>query len=160
MNKKVFFYTIFIIFLITLSGCIFASSKSEKDISKPISVKENTVNSPKNNIDSTPKENSIFEQRISSGSVTVELEPTKFENGKLYISAGINTHTVDLDQYDLKKMTTLTYKGKTVYPESIPDLSGHHNSGIFIFQLDKQPEEFVIKITGLSDIQDREFRWP
>jgi len=48
------------------------------------------------------------------GSAQVDLTPKGIENGQLKVDFAINTHSVDLSQYDLTKITTLEYNGKKV----------------------------------------------
>lgn len=92
------------------------------------------------------------------GDVSIDLTPD-YANGKLVVKISANTHSVDLSQFDLKKMTTLKYGGKTVSPSSAPSLSGHHASGILIFDLEEKMDSFTIKIEGIPLIEERIFTW-
>ncbi len=95
------------------------------------------------------------------GEVSVELTPKKFENGKFYLSMGVNTHSVsDLNKYNLKEIIVLSYKGKSYKPFSVPVVNGHHNSGEIVFEMEEEPKEFKIIITGLAAEGIREFSWP
>ena len=114
------------------------------------------VNSDKINI---PAGSDKLKKKNSESTVTVDLTP-KFENGKLYVDIEINTHTVDLSQYDLKDIVALEFEGKSIKPVSAPKLSGHHNSVQLIFDVGKELSNFKIIVKDLPDIQERVFEWP
>ncbi len=118
----------------------------------PTSIKANTNVAPENS-------NSEFATKTSESTVTVDLTPKKFNNGKLYVDIGVNTHTVDLARYDLKEIVTLEFEDKSIKPTSAPKLSGHHNSGQLIFDVGRELDTFKITINGLPDIQERLFEW-
>ena len=104
--------------------------------------------------------NSKFAAKTSESTVTVVITPIKFENAKLYVDIGVDTHTVGLDSYNLREIVTLEFEGKSVKPLSAPKLSGHHNTGQLIFDAGKEPSNFKIVIKGLPDIQERVLEWP
>ena len=94
-----------------------------------------------------------------SGDVLIELTPLNIKDGKLSMKIDVNTHTVDLSQFDLKQLATLKYGGKSVKPIESPNLKGHHSSGILVFNLDKNIDSFIIKINDIPLIQNRVFEW-
>ena len=102
----------------------------------------------------------IFSGSLDAGDATVELTPKGFDNGKFKVDISVNTHSVDLSQYDLMEITTLQYGGRQIKPESVPKLAGHHNYGTMIFDLDKSPESFKITINGIPNVMERVFEWP
>jgi hypothetical protein len=104
-------------------------------------------------------ENSNFETKISESRVTIDLTPKEFKKGKLYVDIGVNTHSVNLGNYDLKSLTVLEFEGKSIKPISAPKLSGHHNSGTLIFDVGKELRIFKIKIRGIPEIEERTFEW-
>jgi len=113
------------------------------------------------NVNAAPENSdSKFATKTSESTVTVDLTPTKFENGKLYVDIGVDTHSVSLDNYNLNEIATLEFEGKSIKPVSAPKLSGHHNSGQLIFDAGKKPANFKIVIKGLHDIPERVFEWP
>ena len=114
------------------------------------------VNSDKINI---PAGSDKLKKKNSESTVTVDLTP-KFENGRLYVNMEVNTHTVDLSQYDLKDIVALEFEGKSIKPVSAPKLSGHHNSVQLIFDVGKELSNFKIIVKDLPDIQERVFEWP
>ena len=71
----------------------------------------------------------------------------------------VNTHSVDLSQYDLLQITTLEYNGNVIKPRSAPSLSGHHNSGTLVFDTGKELKTFKIIIKDIPDIKERIFEW-
>ncbi len=103
-------------------------------------------------------------QTISSGStdsgdVSIELTPKGVEVGKLKVGIAVNTHSVDLSSFDLKKITTLDYGGKSLNPVSAPALGGHHVNGDLVFATEKDITSFVIKIKGIPKVEERIFSW-
>jgi len=57
---------------------------------------------------------SIDSGTTGAGDVSVELTPHDVVNGKYTVDVAINTHSVDLSQFDLKQITTLEYNGKAL----------------------------------------------
>lgn len=108
---------------------------------------------------STSGYKSITTGSTSSGDVSVELTPHKMITNQLTVDFSINTHSVDLSQFELKQITTLEYNGKTINPTSAPGMSGHHNSGEMIFNVGEKIDSFKITIKGIPAVQVREFKW-
>lgn len=104
----------------------------------------------------------VFETtRSSSGIVSVDLTPQDFANDKLTFKMKVTTHSVNnLNTIDLSKIVTLYAGDKKFHPIEVPQLMGHHSSGLLIFKIEKQPEIFRIRIEGLSQPASREFVWP
>jgi len=100
-----------------------------------------------------------YESKNSAGEVTFDLTPIGLVDGQFTFSIEINTHTVDLSQYDLKDYITFNYDEKSLKPIKAPQLQGHHNSGTLIFNLNEIPEEFNIKIIGIPDVDQRILEW-
>ncbi len=97
----------------------------------------------------------------SAGAVTVTLTPRRYAGGELFVDLGVKTHTVnDLERYDLKKIVSLDFDGKSIRPTSAPRLRGHHNSGQLVFPLTVLPGSFAIKIRGLDQPALRVLSWP
>lgn len=94
-----------------------------------------------------------------SGDVSIELTPQNIENRKLNVEIAANTHSVDLSQFDLKKITTLEHNGKIIKPISAPVLNGHHSSGMVVFDVEEEINSFTIKIKGIPKIEERIFKW-
>ena len=94
-----------------------------------------------------------------TGSVQIDLTPVGYQNGQLKVDIAVNTHSVELSQYGLAKITILEYDGKRINPISVPSLSGHHSSGTLIFNVDKDIKAFKITISGIPGIQERVFEW-
>ena len=94
-----------------------------------------------------------------TGDVAIELVPKGIQNGKLIVDLSVNTHSVDLTQFDLAAITTLTYDGKTAKPISAPQLTGHHTSGTMEFPMDGKPSSFTITILGMPALAERVFSW-
>ena len=94
-----------------------------------------------------------------SGDVLMDLTPKGIENGKFAVDISINTHSVDLSQFNLMQITALEYEGKAIKPESAPKLSGHHSSGALIFDVGKELKNFKITIKGIPTVDERVFEW-
>ncbi len=98
------------------------------------------------------------------GDVLIEIAPGQIRNGVLVADVSANTHSVDLSQFDLAKLSTLSYNGKILKPVSVPLLSGHHSSGEMVFDLGvavdgKTVEGFAITIKGIPAVDERVFEW-
>lgn len=98
--------------------------------------------------------------KTSEGEVTIDITPKSFKNGNMYFDIEFNTHTVDLSQFDLKKIVVLEADGKQIMPLSAPVLSGHHNSGEIAFNTGKELNRFKIMISGIPDVKERTLEWP
>jgi len=94
-----------------------------------------------------------------NGDVLLDLTPRDMENGKFAVDISLNTHSVDLSQFDLMQITTLEYNGKTIKPLSAPELSGHHSSGTLSFDTDTEIKNFRIIIKGIPAVEERVFEW-
>jgi hypothetical protein len=94
-----------------------------------------------------------------SGDVSIELEPIDVSENSMKVKVSINTHSVDLGEFDLMKITTLEYNGKTVQPTSAPSLGGHHVYDTLVFDTDERPGSFTIRIKGIPKVQERIFDW-
>jgi len=95
----------------------------------------------------------------SSGEVLVELTPHNAKDGKLKIDIEVNTHSVDLTEFDLMQITTLEFDGQTIKPISVPSLNGHHSSGTITFETGKELNSFKVIIKGIPKIGQRLFEW-
>lgn len=95
----------------------------------------------------------------ASGEVSIELKPHEVSNGQLEVDISVNTHSVSLEKFNLKEITTLEFNGKSISPVSAPSLTGHHNSGTLIFDVDEDMNSFTIKIVGIPKVEERIFEW-
>jgi len=71
----------------------------------------------------------------------------------------MNTHSVSLGQFDLSELTVLEYRGNTYRPVKVKAGGGHHAYGKMIFELEEEPSDFTITISGIPMVQKREFKW-
>jgi len=159
MNKKIVLILMLTFVVFVIVGCSSTNEKINDQSNQD--VKTTTV-------DSTGATTSIAEDvtdkgwdtEFSSGEVAVDLTPKKYAEGKLFVQIGISTHTVnDLDSYNLKEIIELRYKDRIYNPLEAPSLSGHHNNGELIFEIEEEPAQFTILINGLHDLAVREFSW-
>ena len=153
-NEKYFLYGLFGLIIILL---VFVFSGFTFDTNKNTG---NAINTQKNiGSDDGSGFKLIVSGSTSSGEVAVDLKPHKVSNGQLQVDIGVNTHSVSLEGFDLKEITTLEFSGKTIKPTSVPRLSGHHNSGTLVFDVGENIESFTIKIIGIPKVEERVFTW-
>ncbi len=95
----------------------------------------------------------------SSDEVSIDITPKGIQNNVAVFAIGVNTHTVDLSSFDLKKVTTLIVDGEKFSPLSAIVLTGHHNQGELTFAVDSLPETFTIIIQGIPENEERIFSW-
>ncbi len=101
----------------------------------------------------------IITGTTGQGDVAIELTPKQFNGKKLEVAISANTHSVNLDVFDLKQLTTLEYDGKAIRPETAPQLGGHHSSGVLVFGVNEPVDRFTIKIKGIPAVDERVFKW-
>lgn len=94
-----------------------------------------------------------------SGDVEIGLIPVKIDNRNLILNIALNTHSVDLSQFDLKQITVLRYNGKTAYPIEAPKIVGHHSSGSIVFNVNGDLKDFTITIKGIPKVEERVYEW-
>jgi hypothetical protein len=144
MHKTNIFFIVGLVALLVLTGC---SSNN------PEPTTENLVQAK-------PQ---IFETKSTGstgmGDVLVELTSHRVTNGQLEVDIAVNTHSVNLAQFDLKEITTLEFNEQTQKPISAPTLAGHHASGTLIFETGEYIDSFTIKIEGIPKIEERIFAW-
>ncbi len=105
-------------------------------------------------------------QSNTGGSVTIDVEWTKAENGYLIFNVDMNTHSVDLDQYDLGELVVLRDDAGNEYrPVSWDSASGgHHRKGILTFPLPDSLSQGTAKyvemvIQDVAGINERVLKW-
>ena len=159
-------YILYGLLVVVAAGLIFAlvgfpsGAVTKENTNQKIVSSDNNIKSENNKeISSSANDlKSIDSGSTESGDVSVELTPS-FLGDKLIVSSSINTHSVDLTQFNLKEITTLEYNGKTIKPASAPDLMGHHSGGDIVFDVGKEIKEFIIKIKGIPKVEERVFTW-
>ncbi len=144
----------FLIMVVLVAGCT-GNSKNTLNTDGNNNINNNINN--KNII--APAFKTISTGSLDSGDTTVDLTPAGIKNGKFEVDVSINTHSVDLSQFDLMKIILLEYDGKTIKPVSAPKLSGHHSSGTLIFDTGMEIKSFKIIIKGIPAVEERVFEW-
>ncbi len=105
-------------------------------------------------------------QSNTGGSVTIDVEWIKAEGDSLVFNVAMNTHSVDLDQYDLGELAVLRDDTGTEYHpvswDSAP--GGHHRMGILTFpipdSLSQGKANYVeIMIRDVASIEGRVLKW-
>ncbi|MBI5166617.1 MAG: hypothetical protein HY998_02585 [candidate division NC10 bacterium] len=103
----------------------------------------------------------------SGGGVRIEvtwLDSSALAKGEaISFEVRMNTHTVDLDEYDLLKLAFLRNdKGKVFKPKAweSPQDGGHHRSGVLVFPKgDPGSRSLELIIMDVAGIKERAFRW-
>lgn len=100
----------------------------------------------------------------SGGSVNIEVKNLGISGNSLSFTVAMDTHSVNLDQYDLKQLATLRdYQGNEYQPSFWDSAAGgHHRTGKLTFdQINSQikPRTFELAIRNVAGIQERVFKW-
>ncbi|MDP3879022.1 MAG: hypothetical protein Q8Q07_01785 [Dehalococcoidales bacterium] len=105
-------------------------------------------------------------QSNTGGAVTIDVQRTEGENGSLTFNVAMNTHSVDLDQYDLAQLTILRDdRGNEYLPVSWDSASGgHHRQGTLTFPLPAsvsggEAKYLEMVIRDVAGIEERVLRW-
>ncbi|HLD18621.1 MAG TPA: hypothetical protein VJB90_01265 [Candidatus Nanoarchaeia archaeon] len=93
------------------------------------------------------------------GNVEIGLQPIEVKPGMVKVKISANTHSVDLGQFDLKKIVVLKYGSKELKPVEASALSGHHASGFIVFQPTGELKSFTIILKGIPAIDQRKYEW-
>ncbi|MDP2953094.1 MAG: hypothetical protein Q8O76_07255, partial [Chloroflexota bacterium] len=88
------------------------------------------------------------------------------KNGNLVFEVGMNTHSVDLDRYDLAKLATLRDdSGKEYLPVSWrAEPGGHHRSGTLTFPIPDSVGQgkaryLDLVIRDVAGVKERVLKW-
>ncbi len=100
----------------------------------------------------------------TEGAVTIDVEYLGYMDNLVSFNIAMNTHSVDLDQYDLVKLSDLMDdKGNKYTPFSWDsEPGGHHRSGILVFSnpgSQAEPDTLLLIIRNIAEIQERTFNW-
>ncbi|MDP2659849.1 MAG: hypothetical protein Q8R28_03880 [Dehalococcoidia bacterium] len=105
-------------------------------------------------------------QSDGSGAVTIDVKWLGAGEGTLTFNVDMNTHSVDLDEYDLGQLTVLRDgAGQEYYPtawESAP--GGHHRRGKLTFPLPDTLSQgaagyLELVIRNVAGVSERVMRW-
>lgn len=105
-------------------------------------------------------------QSSTEGAVTIEVEWLANNRDTLVFDIAMNTHSVNLDQYDLKELTFLRdEKGAEYRPlswNSAP--GGHHRTGRLTFALPTSLSQgkakyFELHIGDVAGVKERVLKW-
>ena len=99
----------------------------------------------------------------SGGGVTVKatyLNP--HSPGDVRFQVSLETHSVDLDEYDLKSLSLLRDEtGKAYQPTKVENNgSGHHRQIVIVFpKASPQAKRLELVIKDIAGVKERSFRW-
>ena len=111
-------------------------------------------------------------QKNQAGNVTIDVtwEVDQPSSDSLRFTVEMNTHSVDLDKYDLSKLSTLrTDEGRevTAIAWDGPSGGGHHRSGVLVFPateggkplIDAKTRSVELTIRDVAGVKERVLRW-
>ncbi len=105
-------------------------------------------------------------QSNTGGSVTIDVEWVVVDKAPLLFNVAMNTHSVDLDQYDLGELAVLRDDEGNEYQAISWDstLGGHHRQGTLAFPIPDSLSQgrvryLEIVIRDVAGIQDRVLKW-
>ncbi len=105
-------------------------------------------------------------QTSAEGSVTIDIEWAKAEGSTLSFNVDMNTHSVDLDPYDLRKLAILRDDTGNEYRAASWDSApgGHHRQGVLTFPLPQSIKEGKAKylelvIQNVAGVRERALKW-
>ena len=106
---------------------------------------------------------SLRTQTDSAGGVTVKvtLLDSKTDGG-LRFEVALDTHSVNLDSYDLKTATVLRDgAGKVYRPKAVENKgSGHHRQSTLLFStVANGTKNFELVLKDVAGVKERIFRW-
>ena len=105
-------------------------------------------------------------QTHDGGGVTIDVEWKGIENDSLVLNISMNTHSVELDQYDLSKLTVLLDSNGLEYTATSWDSApgGHHRMGVIRFPVppsltQKTTTYIKLVIRNIAGVDERVLRW-
>ena len=96
---------------------------------------------------------------MNSDDAVIELIPELSNENRLELKFNINSHSVSLNKFDLKEITTLEYNNKILSPVKASIIGGHHSSGTIVFDTEEDIGSFTIRIKGIPKVEDRLYEW-
>jgi hypothetical protein len=102
-------------------------------------------------------------QSVAGGGVTVKvtyLNPKSNDGPRFQVM--LDTHSVNLDVYDLKAIAVLRDESGTIYsPTSLENKgSGHHREAMVFFpKLATETKRLELVIKDVAGVKERTFRW-
>ena len=105
-------------------------------------------------------------QSSTGGPVTIDVKWLGIDNDSLIFDVSMNTHSVDLDSYDLSELAVLIDDtGNKFYPTSWDSApGGHHRKGIITFPvpdsiIQEKTEYFEMLIRDVAGVENRVLKW-
>jgi hypothetical protein len=99
-------------------------------------------------------------QTSEGGSVTVVVTPQTTDDSVAFTVA-LDTHSVDLDGYDLREIALLRVDGRELRPTAWDaPKGGHHRQGTLVFPASPPGGSMELVIRDVAGIAERSFRWP
>ena len=153
--SKIALPLIIMVILVLVAGCS-TSQESRPSASNAPPVAGN---------DSVPTSNGLT-QTNAGGAVEIQVKWLADKKDSLVFDVSMNTHSVDLDKYDLKQLTALhDSQGNEYQPLSWSSAAGgHHRSGKLIFAVPSSLNEGGTKflhmvIRNVAGVKERSLEW-
>ncbi len=131
-----------------------------------VSVEGNEVDAVPSSVSPGSSPTNGLVQSNTGAMVTIDVEWLGLDDGLLLFSVALNTHSVDLDQYDLGELAVLRDDEGTEYHPTYWDSApgGHHKQGILHFpspdSLSQGKAKYVeIVIRDIDNIKERILKW-
>lgn len=154
-RKLVVIFPVLALVLI-LAGCSTGFVPTNERDSSPARTTIETNHSPVNGM----------VQSHNGGAVTIEIEWIGVQNDSLVLNVAMNTHSVDLDSYDLAELAVLRDDEGNEYRASSWDSApgGHHRQGAIHFPVPPSLSQGTAKyvemvIHNIAGIDERVLRW-
>lgn len=167
IKKRSYFWKlpVIITFLLTfmvITGCSSASPDLAK-INSSTDTAEADSSTDLEKIASSFQDNNMLRSN-TDGVVSINVEYLGYKDNLLSFNIAMDTHSVDLDQYDLTQLSVLMDDKGNSYPPFSWDAEpgGHHRTGILTFsQSGSQDKPDILKliISNVAEIQERTFTW-
>ena len=103
--------------------------------------------------------NDKYDKKEIKSRVSVSLQPVEVTMDTVILKLTLNTHSVPLENIDLKKNITLKTDAGEIHPVKVPDLSSHHGNGSVVFKLKKPLKTITVFVRNVPDIEKRVFKW-
>lgn len=158
--KKVIIPGIIILFLLPLGTQWFSidTNTNLQPANEPSPEEKSNITVSSESVEQTI-DLSIAKENIEGG-VRITIKPTNITNF-LSLEVSLDTHSVDLDEYNLKELAYLRdSKGNIRKPLSWEsDGGGHHVSGFLKFESVDHTNGFEIIIENIGGVKQRVFKW-
>jgi hypothetical protein len=101
----------------------------------------------------------VYAKQVSSGAVTLELEP-QWQDSVLLVTVRAKTRSGDHASINLREQVRLVVDRQVYSPDAASALRGRRAVAWVLFRLPRKPQQFAISIWKVPDADLRILRWP